>query len=592
MLPLTGNQDYQWNSSYPKVDEQDGLRISGRLSISMKECPSTLVIDNLWKSVRTLPHSPLMNRMIEGNESFAVYESSGGMELKIGTLLKKKGYDIKIINLMQPEKEFGNFYNPIQHLSDDEDVDEAVAILSSRFQKAAIGAAKKSEFIRAEKELTAALLYYAKEEEPVPTMRSLRGITELLKTAKPKDNPSCTQTEDECASESFLGNIDEIFKKLDFSSNAMRRYREFAVEDGTVKKAALEIFYSHFMQICKEETLQITDSDDTELEMASRKKMAFFIDISPTHLFTNYIGSLFLEQLRRSAEKAHEQKEDGTGLTFLFPEYRDSGFDDTSSYVLSPGFLERARDSGCRVIANISGIATEDAEYNLNQFADRFDAIVFSSTNSQETRSLIARKIIESSGCGYDWLPELNEIKWNSLTTMQKNSQRCIVLIKGKAPYYETIASSAGYVDGATVLWLGIPFLANTIDGYRIENDSNRSCKAMLGIENRRKASAGPERFSGAGFIAMMRLMVERNNVSFRSSVPGLPSSSEFVSFIGRHREFTCGGTLSPGDKPVITILEIDGAAEDIETVEEFSETFYEADVFSMAGNRCHARYG
>lgn len=162
--------------------------------------------------------------IMQANTSFVVLDPKGEILRDTGELLKEKGYDIRVLDLIHTEKSHG--FNPFSYLRDEKDVLKLVNNLIRNTTPK--GASSNDPFWeRAETALLEAMILYLMSEAPAYE-QNFPMVMEMLNAAEVREED-----------EGYASILDELFERL-----AMREPEHLAVKQYHIFKMAAGVITS------------------------------------------------------------------------------------------------------------------------------------------------------------------------------------------------------------------------------------------------------------------------------------------------------------------------------------------------------------
>lgn len=149
------------------------------------------------------------------NTSFVVLDPKGEIVRDIGGLLEKKGYEVRVLDLINMHR--SHCYNPFVYLRNDNDVQRLVTNLF----KATTPKGSQSQdpfWDTAASMLLLALVFYLKYEAP-PEEQNFPMVMELLRAGEVREDD-----------DSYISPLDELFDRLEMVNPehiALKYYRDY-----------------------------------------------------------------------------------------------------------------------------------------------------------------------------------------------------------------------------------------------------------------------------------------------------------------------------------------------------------------------------
>ena len=209
--------------------------------------------------------------------SYVFTDPKGELYDKTAGFLKNHGYDIKVLNLVNPES--SDSYNPLMHIQSNIDVD----IIANTIVKGQDGASKSSDpFWEDNAEtLLKALIYYLLTVAP-PEERNLASCAELVRAASNKNGSS------------LLG---ELISELPPDNQAVTNYKSIELASDKTYSSILSTLQSKLSKFDSVEIADVTSTNTIDFESIANRKTALYVISSDTHTAYNFLLTIFFSQL-------------------------------------------------------------------------------------------------------------------------------------------------------------------------------------------------------------------------------------------------------------------------------------------------------
>lgn len=215
--------------------------------------------------------------VIQANTSFVVLDPKGEILRDTGGLLEEKGYDIRVLDLINTEKSHG--FNPFSYLRDEKDVLKLVSNLIRNTTPK--GASSNDPFWeRAETALLEAMILYLMSEAP-SYEQNFPMVMEMLNAAEVREED-----------ESYASILDELFERLAMREPehlAVKQYHIFKMAAG---KTAKSILISLGVRLEKFNIPQVASfmcHDELGIRSLGERKTALFAIIPDSDSSLNFI---------------------------------------------------------------------------------------------------------------------------------------------------------------------------------------------------------------------------------------------------------------------------------------------------------------
>ena len=223
--------------------------------------------------------------VMQCNSSYVVLDPKGEILRDTGNLLKAKGYEIKVLDLINMH--LSHCYNPFAYLKDDKDVLKLVTNLIRNTTPK--GSNTNDPFWeRSETALLEALilylLYKAPEDEQNFTM-----VMEMIASAEVREDD-----------ETYQSPLDELFERLSMrepENLAVKQYNIFKLAAGKTAKSILISLGVRLEKFNLSSLSGITATDELDMPSLGKKKAALFAIIPDNDSSFNFIVGMLYTQL-------------------------------------------------------------------------------------------------------------------------------------------------------------------------------------------------------------------------------------------------------------------------------------------------------
>ncbi len=235
--------------------------------------------------------------IMNANTSFVVLDPKGELLRDTGNLLKEKGYEIRVLDLINMDKSY--CYNPFVYLRDDEDIQRMTTNL---FQNTTPKGSQTQDpfWDQTAAMLLKALVSYLHYEAP-PEEQNFPMVMEMIRAGDVKEN-----------NEEYTSVLDELFERLEEKNPehvALKYYRDYHSGSGKTLKSIQISLVSRLEKFNLESLAGITQTDEMDLGSLGEKKTAIFAVIPDNDSSFNFlVGMLYtqlFQQLYYSADSVH-----------------------------------------------------------------------------------------------------------------------------------------------------------------------------------------------------------------------------------------------------------------------------------------------
>lgn len=237
--------------------------------------------------------------IMQCNCSYIITDPKAEILRSTGNLLKAKGYDVRVFDLINPEASM--CYNPFRYISDDKDV---LKLISNLIKNTTPKGSHESDpfWTKAETALLQALMLYLIREAPEDE-QNFAMILEMIASADVREED-----------ESYQGPLDLLFERLearDPSSIAVKQYKVFKQAAGKTAKSILVSAGVRLAAFNLPQIAGLTCVDEMRLEDLGEKKVALFCCIPDSDPSLNYLVGLLYSQCIQTLYQLADRKYGG-----------------------------------------------------------------------------------------------------------------------------------------------------------------------------------------------------------------------------------------------------------------------------------------
>ena len=223
--------------------------------------------------------------VMQANTSFVILDPKGEILRDTGNMLKAKGYEIKVLDLINMH--LSHCYNPFAYLKDDKDVLKLVTNLIRNTTPK--GSNTNDPFWeRSETALLEALILYLLYEAP-KNEQNFPMVMEMIAAAEVREDD-----------ETYQSPLDELFERLAMREPehlAVKQYNIFKLAAGKTAKSILISLGVRLEKFNLSTIAGITTTDEMELPSIGEKKTALFAVIPDNDSSFNFIVGMLYTQL-------------------------------------------------------------------------------------------------------------------------------------------------------------------------------------------------------------------------------------------------------------------------------------------------------
>ena len=218
--------------------------------------------------------------LMQANTSFVILDPKGEIVRDVGNLLKKRGYEIRVLDLISMEK--SHCYNPFVYLHSDNDVQRLVTnLFKSTTPK---GSQSQDPFWDTSASmLLSALIYYLHYEAPEDE-QNFAMVMEMLQAASIDDEEDPRPSPLDCLfSDLELDRPDHI---------ALKYYRSYHTGSAKTLKSIQITLAARLEKFNLESLAALTCADELDLASMGEKKVALFAIIPDNDSSFNFLVSI------------------------------------------------------------------------------------------------------------------------------------------------------------------------------------------------------------------------------------------------------------------------------------------------------------
>ena len=209
--------------------------------------------------------------------SYVFTDPKGELYDDTAGFLKSNGYDIKVLNLVNPATSDG--YNPLAHINSELDVD-VIANTVVKGQKSEGGSADPYWDDMAEL-LLKSLIYYLIATRP-PEEQNLASCAEMVRAASNNGGSNL---------------LSEMINVLPYDHPARMYYKSVELASDKTYSSILSSLQSKLGKFDSKEIAEVTSTDTINFEDIANKKTALYVISSDTHTAYDFLLTIFFSQL-------------------------------------------------------------------------------------------------------------------------------------------------------------------------------------------------------------------------------------------------------------------------------------------------------
>ena len=316
--------------------------------------------------------------IMQCNTSFVVLDPKGEIVRDTGNLLEKKGYEVRVLDLINMEK--SHCYNPFVYLKTDNDVQKLVTnLFKSTTPK---GASSNDPFWdTAASMLLLSLVFYLKYEAPEDE-QNFPMVMEMLRAGEVHEDD-----------DSYLSPLDVLFDKLEVKNPehiAVKYYRDYHSGSAKTLKSIQITLAARLEKFNLESLASLTITDDLDLPSLGEKKVALFALIPDNDTSFNFLVSILYTQLFQQLFYIADHKYGGSlpvPVHFVMDEFANVSLPDDFDKILS---VMRSRSVSVSIILQNLAQLKALFEKQWESIVGNCDEFLYLGGNEQSTHKYVS----------------------------------------------------------------------------------------------------------------------------------------------------------------------------------------------------------
>ena len=323
--------------------------------------------------------------LCQANTSFTVLDQKGELLRSTGHLLRQKGYEVRVLDLLNMEK--SHCYNPFVYLRDDNDVQRLVTnLFKSTTPK---GSQSNDPFWdTAASMLLLALIFYLKYEAP-PDEQNFPMVMEMLRAADVRED--CDE---------YTSPLDELFERLEMREPdhiAVKYYKDYHSGSAKTLKSIQIALAARLEKFNLSSLAALTATDELDLPSLGEKKVALFALIPDNDTSFNFLVSILYTQLFQQLFYLADHKYGGSlpvPVHFLMDEFSNVSLPEDFSKILA---VMRSRNVYVSIILQNVAALKALFEKEWESILGNCDEFLYLGGNETSTHKLISESYLGKS---------------------------------------------------------------------------------------------------------------------------------------------------------------------------------------------------
>ncbi len=208
--------------------------------------------------------------------SYIFTDPKGELYDRTAGYLKSKGYEIKVLNLVQPQ--YSDGYNPLMHISSELDVD-VIANTIVKGQKS--DSSSDPYWDDMAEMLLKALIYYLIAVRPEEE-QNLASCAELVRAANSNGGSNL---------------LTDLINQLPYDHPARMYYKSIEIAPEKTYGSILSSLQSKLGKFDSKEIAELTSTDTIDFDRIGTKKTAVYVISSDTHTAYDFLLTIFFSQM-------------------------------------------------------------------------------------------------------------------------------------------------------------------------------------------------------------------------------------------------------------------------------------------------------
>lgn len=424
--------------------------------------------------------------VMQCNTSMVILDPKGEIVRDTGNLLKKKGYEVKVLDLINMEK--SHCYNPFVYLKNDNDVQKLVTnLFKSTTPK---GSQSNDPFWdTAASMLLLALVFYLKYEAPEDE-QNFPMVMEMLRAGEVHEDD-----------DTYVSPLDVLFNNLEEKEPehiAVKYYRDYHSGSAKTLKSIQITLAARLEKFNLESLASLTITDELDLTSLGEKKTALFALIPDNDTSFNFLVSILYTQLFQQLFFLADHKYKGSlpvHVHFIMDEFANVSLPDDFDKILS---VMRSREVSVSIILQNLAQLKALFEKQWESIVGNCDEFLYLGGNEQSTHKyvseLLGKETIDTntygktSGRSGSYSTNY-QISGRELLTPDEvrllDNKYAILFIRGERPVmdfkydilkhpnvaFTTDGKEKNYLHGGTENAIGTIIIDEDINNYKFENE-------------------------------------------------------------------------------------------------------------------------
>lgn len=373
--------------------------------------------------------------IMQCNTSFVILDPKGEIVRALGGLLQSKGYNVKVLDLINMEK--SHCYNPFVYLETDNDVQRLVTNLF----KATTPKGSQSQdpfWDTAASMLLLALIFYLRYEAPEDE-QNFPMVMEMLRAGDVKEDDDMYESP-----------LDVLFRRLEEREPehiAIKYYDGYKSGADKTRKSILITLIARLEKFNLDSLISLTQTDELELQKLGEEKTALFALIPDNDTSFNFLVSILYTQLFQQLFLVADRKYGGSlkvPVHFVMDEFANVSLPNDFQQLLS---VMRSRNIFVSIIIQNLSQLKALFEKDWDSIVGNCDEFLYLGGNEQSSHKYVS-EIIGKESLDINTYGKSSGRSGNYSTNYQGTGRElitpdevrrlddnhCILLIRGEMP--------------------------------------------------------------------------------------------------------------------------------------------------------------
>jgi len=332
---------------------------------------------------------------LQANTSMVLLDPKGELLRAAGHLLEGKGYEVRVLDLMNMGK--SHCYNPFKYLETDNDVQRLVTNLFKATTPK--GSQVQDPFWdTAASMLLLALIFYLHYEAPEDE-QNFDMVMEMIRSGDVKEDD-----------EKYQSILDELFNRLEYNNRdhiALKYYRNYHSGSAKTLKSIQITLASRLEKFNLTDLAKLTMIDELNLSEIGEKKIALFALIPDNDTSFNFLVSILYTQLFQKLFQTADYKYGGSlpmHVHFIMDEFANIALPDDFDKILS---VMRSRNLSVSIILQNMAQLKALFEKQWESIVGNCDEFLYLGGNELSTHEyvtkLLGKETVDTNTYGRTW---------------------------------------------------------------------------------------------------------------------------------------------------------------------------------------------